>query len=723
MTKRILLMTAAVALAHAGAAAAQDQGEATVTEVVVTAQKRSERLIDVPMSVSAVSGEALAQAGITSTVELSQSTPGLVTVNNGFGFVPVIRGVQSSGTSPGDESNVALYLDDISIGTPIAGFFDLADIERIEVLKGPQGTLFGRNATGGAIRIVTRRPSFTPQGSVSADYGFRYDEVKLGGYLTGPLSDKVAGSLSGVLRKGDGYIKGIGPNVGKTYAKPDNYVVRGKLLFEPSDVFNAMLSADSWQSRNDITFISMVPAGTNPFPQLPGTIPNGPYTFAGSTEPRARVKGDGLSLDANWEPSKDVTVRSITGYREAEVHSQAESDRTSQSLAANQISQYQKSFSEEINVSGPADEAVSWLIGAFYYNSLASNPYFRQYAGDAPGGTIVTNFTNRMRSIAYAGFADLTWNATEKLHLTLGGRYSSETKTFRYRDLVKPAGQALMSTDTRKTWNSFTYRAVGRYDFADDANVYASFSNGFKSGVYNAYSFIPNPVDPEKIKAFEVGAKARLQGVTFTAAAYAYKYKDIQLSSHTTINGLLLVALSNAAKAKMRGVEFTADGRLTDHLSFNAGVGYQPTAKYQDYTRAQVTVPIPGATGQGTVAQLVVPFDASGSRMTRAPKVTANLRLNYNTSLMGGEFLGTVSGSYNSGFYWQPGNLSHEGAYTVVNSRLSWTEPKGRLTYSLWANNLTDEVYRIDVTPNVLAGDSFKVPPKRQIGVGVEFEF
>src|ERR1700761_9208661 len=187
---------------HAAAAATDEESSSPVEEVVVTAQKRTERLIDVPMSVAAVSGEQLQAAGISSTLDLQQVTPGVVTTNNGLGFSPSIRGITSSGTTPGDETNVAIYVDDVYVGAPIAGFFDLQDIERVEVLKGPQGTLFGRNATGGAIRIVTREPSFTPHMNLSADYGFNFRDGKLGAYLTGPLNDMIAGSFSATYHRG-----------------------------------------------------------------------------------------------------------------------------------------------------------------------------------------------------------------------------------------------------------------------------------------------------------------------------------------------------------------------------------------------------------------------------------------------------------------------------------------------------------------------------------------
>ena len=250
----------------AGNAAVAQEGAAPLEEIIVTAQKRQERLLEVPMTVAAISGTQLTEGAVVSTLDLAQVTPGIVMTNNGLAFSPSVRGVSSSGSTPGDETNTSIYLDDVYIGSPLASYFDLADIERIEVLKGPQGTLFGRNATGGAIRIVTRSPSFTPQASLSTDYGFDFNETKIDAYLTGPFSDKVAGSLTGSYRKGDGYIDGIGPNEGRHYADPDNYVVRGKMLFRPSESFQATVSADTWQTAEQRQLRHFCAEGCEPQP-------------------------------------------------------------------------------------------------------------------------------------------------------------------------------------------------------------------------------------------------------------------------------------------------------------------------------------------------------------------------------------------------------------------------------------------------------------------------
>ncbi len=728
--RKLTLVLALACASHSAIALAQGaEDKADAGDIVVTAQRREERLLEVPISISVMSGDDMVQNGINSTVNLSQAAPGIVTVNNGFGFLPVVRGIQSTGTSPGDETNVAIYLDDVSIGTPIAGFFDLADIERIEVLKGPQGTLYGRNATGGAIKIVTRKPSFETSGKISADYGFHYNELKTTGFITGKITDQLAGSLSGTYRTSDGFIKGTGPNVGRDFGGANNYVLRGKLLWQASSNFSALLSADVWRQQNNSVFISHIKDGINPYPNIPGTIPNRPYENAGSTEPMARLRGFGGSLDMNWDSDGGINVRSLTAYRHVAVNSQSDTDRTSIGTGnavsgSNQISQYQKSFSEELTVSSPADETLTWLAGAYYYNSRSGNPYFRTYSGDAVrGGTIAANFTDKVKSEVFAGFGEATLNLADRLHVTGGVRYNTEKKTFHWQNLVNLAAPLV---DRERTWNSATWRGVVRYDLAENANVYFSASTGFKSGVYNAYSSLGIPVNPEKVTAFELGAKARVAGINLALAGYAYKYRDIQVSSYTQVGNppTLQLTLSNAARAKMRGVEFTADGKLGGGFSFAAGISWEPTAKYEAFTAAQVTVPLTAAelavAAPGVIQKTVVPFDASGSRTVRTPEVTGNLRLGYEADLFGGEFNGSVNTAYTSAFYWQPGNLSREDDYVIVNFRLSWT--KNRVTYSVFGNNVTHPDYRTDYVPNA-RGDSVKFVAREEFGVGVSYAF
>src|SRR5690606_1552840 len=272
-----------------------------------------------------------------------------------------------------------------------------------------------------------------------------------------------------------------------------------------------------------------------------------------------------------------------------------------------------------------------------------------------------------------------------------------------------------------KSWSSPTYRAVARYDLSRDANVYVSVSNGFKSGVFDAYSANPVPVDPEKVNAIEIGTKARVNDITLAAAAYAYDYTDIQVASFATVGGAIVQSLSNAAEATMRGLEFSAEGPVSDHLSFSAGLNWLPTARFDTFETASVTVPIPGASAP-PFGQVVAPYDVSGSRVPRTPDWTVNLRLTYAAPLWNGDFSGTVSAFYSPGFYWQPGNLTEEEAYDIVNFRLAWTDAAGRFTYSVWGTDITDSAYSFFTAPNAL-GDSISIAQGRQLGVGFAMRF
>ena len=704
-----VLMTAAPAVGQ------EAPNEPPTGEIVVTAQKRSERLLDVPMSINVATGETLKAAGIQSTADLQQISPGLVAANSGaFAFTPTVRGISSSGTSPGDEANVSVYLDDVYIGAPLAGLFDLKNIERIEVLQGPQGTLFGRNSTGGAIRVVTRAPSFTPEGELSADYGFDFNELRVGGYVSGPLSEKVAASVSANYVNNDGYVKGISVNEGKRFARSDNWNVRAKLLFRLADNFEATIAGD-YSNRDDDAVYAVVPVGDqNSSRSVPGAVLAGPLEYSGSTAPVAKVKSRGLSLDMTWDTFA-VTIRSITAYRRANGVYQTDRDRINVPGGAAGFGQGQKTFSQELNFSGPSTGTLAWIAGLYYYSSDAYVSNFDSYIGDAPSGAISSSFASDVKTKSYAGFGELTLNATERLHFTLGGRYSSEKKELNFRDLIRAAG--LRTGADEHSWDSVTYRAVARYEIADDSNIYASVSSGFKSGVYNSYAFPINRVDPEKITAFEIGAKAKIGEIRLSAAAFHYNYSDIQVQAQNNQNNVLVISLQNAAKASVTGYEGSIAGPIGDHFDFNLGFSALPNAKYDDFTAAQIY--FSNATGGATS---IVPFDASGSRIVRAPKFQGNARIGYKQELFSGMLRANLSYSYRSGFYWQAANSVHEPSNGILNTKLSWTDPADKLTYSVWAENLTNEKYSMYTTIGTIGVSAAYAKP-RLIGVGVDYQF
>jgi len=687
----------------------------TIEEVVVTAQKRTERLLDVPMSITAISGAQLTESGVSSTGDLAQLVPGLTTTSNGLGFTPAIRGVSSSGPAPGDETNVSIYLDDVYIGSPLAGLFELRDIERIEVLKGPQGTLFGRNATGGAIRIVTRAPSFSPIAEVSADYGFEFDSKKLGAYLSGPVTERMSASLSVNSEEDNGYVKGISTSLkDRKVSRADNFGVRSKLLYEPTSDISLTFSGDYSEKSDDRMFNLNPRGGRNINENNQDYLSAAPFELAHSVVPIVDVDTWGASLHTAWNVSEKVELKSITAYREMEGLYQVDTDRSSVSVSSLVINQTQDTFSQELVVTGEYNTKLDWLAGVYYYSSVSEAPRFESYRGDVPFGPMVFSLKSKVDTSSYSGFGELNYKLAEKINFIFGLRYTDETKKFQYLDSFA------RSNDDRKSWDSTTFRIVARYDFSEFSNAYLSRSTGFKSGVYNAYSLSPtDPVDPEEIEAWELGAKANIAGVTLTAAIFVYDYTDLQVQAHSILaDGSPVSSLKNAAEASIKGFELGISSHLTDSLSFNIGYSGLPEAKYNSFPAAQVSVFNPNTGGADSIA----PFDATGSRLVKAPKHQLSSQLFYDASLLGGAIRASITYSYNDGFFWQPGDLIPEDSYAVFNARLAWTTPDEKYTFTVWGENLTDERYSI-YTATTAPGVSDVYAKPLEFGVGVSARF
>jgi len=252
-----------------------EQGaDADSGEIIVTAQRRAERLIDVPISISALSGNALEQAGIRSTEDLTAVIPGLNFATNGAFAQPTVRGIGTTVTSAGNDANVAIYIDGVYQPNQIANFSDLVDLEQVEVLKGPQGTLFGRNATGGAIRVTTKRPSFTPEARLTASYG-RFDDVRLTAFGTAPLSDEIAVSFAFLYGDDQGYVRNIG--TGNRVADSNAMSIRGKILLQPTDGLEFILTASRTERSANPAFTLGVLDGNSNALRLPGSLqPVGP---------------------------------------------------------------------------------------------------------------------------------------------------------------------------------------------------------------------------------------------------------------------------------------------------------------------------------------------------------------------------------------------------------------------------------------------------------------
>ena len=368
--------TAIPAQALAQDAAPTDQG-ATLEEVVVTAQRRVENVQDVPATVTALSGEQLEAAGIGSTKDLTYVTPGLLWGRSTSFSQPTIRGIGSRGGT-GDESNVATYVDGVYQAESFGTIFELANVERIEVLKGPQGSLYGRNATGGAVIVTTTAPSFTPEGRVSATYG-DFEYTKLSAYVSGPLwGDKLAGSLSGVRVNDHGFVDNV--YTGGTQGMTRNNTLRGRLLFVPTEEMEFQLNGFISNMKNTIT-LSLQPYYGNSAARTPANtfgiplnirVPTGKYQTATEFEPpiNTRVSGADLQFKYDFGPA---TLRMIASGQDTRVYSDQDLEFSPLPLSYYEYEVSGRGYNQDITLTSNSEGPISWIVGAsaFQYKGVS----------------------------------------------------------------------------------------------------------------------------------------------------------------------------------------------------------------------------------------------------------------------------------------------------------------------------------------------------------------
>ena len=721
-------LTPAVALAQAPRAAAES-GSTEVGEIVVTAQRREERLLDVPIAITAASQEQLVASGVLSTRDLTTLTPGLNAATQGLAFQPSIRGIGTTSTVLGDETNVAVYIDNVYIPFQAGNAFGLKNVERIEVLKGPQGTLFGRNATGGAIRVVTADPSFEPTGVISADYGFKLHSKEINAYGSAGLNEKMALGVSAYVYDDNGYVRNLGPIGGKV-ADARQATVRAKLLVTPSDDLRIIFGADYTNSRTSAAFSTTIQDGVNSFKNVAGAItpPDyriDPYTVALNFDPYVKALSAGGYLSIKYDLPKH-TLTSISAYRQYRLKFYLDSDRTQLNLTQFHGFQTTKVATQEFDLASNYEGPVNYVAGLFLYKSDAFAPRTLNFA--APLGPVVNGQravlgppVNNANTVGFAegnsvaGFGEVTWKATDALSVVGGYRYTWEKKQATARNALTN-----VQFSAEDTWKNSSVRATVQYKFDEEANIYATYSTGFKSGIFNAGA-VSNPLqraNPEKVTAYEVGLKARAGIFTVLGSAFHYKYDNIQLQTNNILNPAAgTTILQNAAVAKIEGADLQVTARLIEGLSAQLGVSWMPTAKYTKFIGGLNFIPNPGGLGA-----TFVPTDLSGSRMIRTPETTVNLGLNYKTGLAGGALVASGNYFWSDDFFWIPGGAVKQNAYNTLNARLAWTTPDDRFTVSVWGRNLTKEVYWLQAAGNT-GGFSGSYAQPREIGVGLEASF
>ena len=587
-------------LGVANARAADTSSSTTVGEVVVTAQRRSERLQDVPASISVVSRAAIAKAGINSTEDLSRASPSLNVQFYGSFMQPAIRGVSSTGAAVGDNSNVALYIDGVYQPMQQATLIDLPDVEQIEILKGPQGALYGQNATGGAILVNSFSPKFTPTARASISYG-NYNAVDARAYVSGPINDYFAVSLTGGYDDHEGFRTQV--VTGQRDLGLHSNTLRGKLLFKPSDSAKITLAAYYTRRSDSASYASFAINNNtygNNFFLTPVPAVTNPHQYG--TDPRANSDtkefGGSLRGEFNVAGGTFTTISAITKSRNTYFYDADSSPANFyDGFQPHNTSDY---FTQEVDYTSGNFGPFSASLGAFYLkgNEESGSPtlfvttglHFPVTLMPAPPTPAAPNhpgFQGVDKEI-YAAYGELTYHVTDKLTLTAGGRYSSETQSGYYA--VPPSSVVFQYPLGPATWTKFTPRITARYQLTPTSNVYASYNQGFKSGVlYPSADPITKPVSPETISAYEIGYKGQiLPNLSVNAALYHYDYTNMQFVIFEPL--LLTYKDQNAASSSITGADIDAIWNVTHDFTLTANLAFLQ-AKFVKFPAAQIFLP------------------------------------------------------------------------------------------------------------------------------------
>jgi iron complex outermembrane receptor protein len=697
--------TSAVAQAGQQQTAAPPSADAPVTDVVVvSAQRRKERVVNVPISITSVSGDRLESVGVADTMGLAQVVPGLRMDASGSFAQPSIRGVGSALAGPGMNSNVAIYVDGFYVPNLLGSDFDLLSITSVDVLKGPQGTLFGRNATGGAILVTTREPSSTPEATVSASYA-SFNHSKLSVYGTTGVSPGVAVDFAGVHEAGDGYVHNLvnGHKDGK-FTKD---TMRAKVLAKVADWAKLTLTLEHRDIVDPTGNATSSYDGLSFGSTVPGTVvAQQPRETSGTAGAMHTFKGDSALLRGDF----DLGFADLTSYsmwRDEKGYELKDYDSTALDAFSANWQVLDKTVSQELTLASKKKSDFTWLGGLFYYRNKNEYPSFNSTAG-----TVVTehSFDSSITQESRAVFFDATYQVAKDWFATAGLRYSRDHSDASFRV------PSVLTRQAEHTWTNTSPRAVLRYQITPDSNVYGSYTLGYKAGIIPITEGI-TPVAPEKINAYEVGYKVAKPGFRFDVSAFSYDYKNLQVASYIGTISLT----RNAAQSKINGLDFQLSKDLGADVKLNLG-GTYTKADYGSFPGAVDYVQrlVPGEPGYGTFSNPSV--DASGKMMLRTPRFAGNIGLSRNQPFADGNL--TLSGNYyyTTKFYFDPVNRFSQDAYGLLNLSATWTDAHDKWSISLFGKNVTDTKYRSEVLPGPFSiQQAFGEPAS--IGMSVSYHY
>lgn len=739
MTTSLVTLGMISASFMANAAEGGEKNSFAIEEITVTAQKRSENLQQTPLAITAIGGAALREDDITNLQDIGNRTPGMTFAAFSPGQPEIaIRGIGTKEDGASASDSVIVSVDDVYIAARTAQVFDIFDLERVEVLRGPQGTLYGKNSIGGSINFVTTKPDENTEirfRQTVGDYG-RFDTA---GLLSGQIAKNLFGKVSFSRRKFNGYYKNVlvGSDLyGKQLGGANTFAYRGMLRWTPSEDLEVILSADGADDNiggsnrepvgsagplhncgcasDPVAVNNALGGGTTAFDSL--------NNIDGFTDRRV----EGYALKINWDQAWG-TFTSISAYRKSNFNWLEDSEglpgsKTFVALNApggpgpaftapatdgfafdvdDGATEHTKQYTQEVRATSNGETDLNWVVGAFYSREETgrTEKFFFPSIGLNIGGvnmpsdmsSVQTNLSN-----SFAAYADGSYNVSDKVILHAGVRYSTEKKDMTAQGIVS-SGFGLLIKNFDKVsasdrWSNVSWRVVADYHVTDNNMIYGSISTGFKSGGFTGSASTAEraktPFGSEKATNFEVGIKSQFwdDRARVNMAAFYTDYKDLQVTRffQPESAGFGQFITENAGKAHIKGFEVEYTLLLTEAFEVGGSYAYLD-AKYTQFTGT------PGVGGTG---------DFTGNVLRQAPKHSVSLYSKYTLELEDGSSLAAkVNYRYQSLSYYDPNNndLATIPAYTLWDGRLAWNSPDGKWELAGWVKNIGDREYRTHV--------------------------
>lgn len=684
--------------AYAQEAAPQTSANSLMDDIIVTAQKRSENVQNVPIAISAFSSESLAARGVANPEQLQQSVPGLVYSGSvvGTGLV-TLRGVGGSalrGSTPGRNPAVPVHANGVYLQSPSVMLQDFLDIERVEVLRGPQGTLYGRNAVGGSINVITKRPTKDFSGEVGVDVG-NYDKRRVYGVVSGPITERLRGRLAFAMEDRDGYVEDVN-DPGNNKLLNSNYSnLRATLEYDLAD--DVLVSVVGYYYKNDgANFVnrprSFPSANLGGFGLFDG-VPAGyrVATFDDVRKVQQDTRGDGFDRTKGGTGTIEwnlggATLRSVTGYFDLKTGVTYDEDGTdlpSLKSSAYFVSKY-KTFSQELQLSSSGSGPLKWLLGAYFYDEKSSYEGGVFVDGGPNPFTVDLTPPGVVKAKSYATFGQIDYEVFDRLTLTGGLRYTIDKMAVRrsvgFTVVNIPAFNfGFTNVPDSDEWKKLTWKLGANYKFNNTTMAYASYSRGYKSGGFNLQDALP-AFRPEVLDAYEVGVKSTFfdRRLQLNGSVYYYDYTDKQESVADPTG---FSAFQNAGAATLYGLELEAIAQPFDGFTIDGSLSYLHS-KYDSFNTAD-----PENLAAGV-------RDLSGNKLTEAPKMQIHIGAQYEISLgSSGTLTPRVDYSHTSSKYARPFNLATDRipAYGRTNASLSWKSVDGNWAGELYVQNIENK--------------------------------